>query len=71
MIVPGDTLYQTGAVKDGVSQYHFQLKNPKSEKCKAILSTEMKETSHLWDWQAPFVTFDKDLLTKKESRILR
>ncbi len=47
MIVPGDTLYQTGAVEDGVSEYHFRLKIPnQKEKCKAILSTEMKETSH-------------------------
>ena len=37
MIVPGDTLYQTGAVKDGVSEYNFQLKNPKSEKMKSYI----------------------------------
>ncbi|MCW2490633.1 hypothetical protein NOA42_09830, partial [Streptococcus thermophilus] len=37
LIVPGDTLYQTGAVKDGVSEYNFQLKNPKSEKMKSYI----------------------------------
>ena len=37
MIVPGDTLYQTGAVKDGVSEYHFQLKNPKSGKMQSYI----------------------------------
>ena len=38
MIVPGDTLNQTGAVKDGVSEYNFQLKNPKSEKMKSYIA---------------------------------
>ena len=68
MIVPGDTLYQTGAVKDGVSEYHFQLKNPKSGKCKAILSTEMKETFHFGIGRLPLLPLIRILLTKKEFR---
>ena len=37
LIVPGDTLYQTGAVKDGVREYQFQLKNPKSGKMQSYI----------------------------------
>lgn len=37
LIVPGHTLYQTGAVKDGVSEYNFQLENPKSGKMQSYI----------------------------------
>lgn len=69
MIVPGDTLYQTGAVKDGVSEYHFRLKNPKSGKMQSYIIYGNEGDIPLWDWQAPFVTFDKDFANKE--RILR
>ena len=60
LIVPGDTLYQTGAVKEGVSKYHFQLKNPKSGKMQSYFIYGNEGKIPLWDWQTPFVTFDKD-----------
>ena len=65
MIVPGDTLYQTGAVKDGVSEYHFQLKNPKSGKMQSYIIYGNEGDIPLWDWQTPFVTFDKDFANKE------
>lgn len=65
LIVPGDTLYQTGAVKDGVSEYHFQLKNPKSGKMQTYIIYGNKGEIPIWDWQAPFVTFDKNYANKE------
>ena len=65
LIVPGDTLYQTGAVKDGVSEYHFQLKNPKSGKMQTYIIYGNKGDIPIWDWQAPFVTFDKNDANKE------
>ena len=59
LIVPGDSLYQTGAVKDGVSEYNFQLKNPKSGKMQRYIIYGNEGDIPIWDWQAPFVTFDK------------
>ncbi|WP_293924226.1 hypothetical protein [Streptococcus sp.] len=59
LIVPGDTLYQTGAVKYGVSEYHFQLKNPKSRKMQSYIIYGNGGDIPIWDWQAPFVTFEK------------
>ena len=50
MIVPGDTLYQTGAVKDGVSEYHFRLKNPKSGKMQSYIIYGNEGDIPLWDW---------------------
>ncbi|MFQ9336269.1 MAG: hypothetical protein ACLR2A_04935 [Streptococcus thermophilus] len=52
LIVPGDTLYQTGAVKDGVSEYNFQLKNPKSEKMKSYIIYGNEGDIPIWDWEA-------------------
>ena len=52
LIVPGDTLYQTGAVKDGVSEYNFQLKNPKSEKMKSYIIYGNEGDISIWDWEA-------------------
>ena len=68
LIVPGDTLYQTGAVKEGVSKYHFQLKILNQEKCKVILSMEMKAKFHYGIGKLPLLLLIKILLTKKESR---
>lgn len=68
MIVPGDTLYQTGAVKDGVSKYHFQLKNPKSGKMQRYIIYGNEGDIPIWDWQAPFVTFDKDDANKERTK---
>ena len=65
LIVPGDTLYQTGAVKEGVSKYHFQLKNPKSGKMQSYFIYGNEGKIPLWDWQTPFVTFDKDFANKE------
>ena len=65
LIVPGDTLYQTGAVKDGVSEYNFQLKNPKSGKMQRYIIYGNEGDIPIWDWQAPFVTFDKDDANKE------
>jgi hypothetical protein len=65
MIVPGDTLYQTGAVEDGVSEYHFRLKNPKSGKMQSYIIYGNEGDIPLWDWQAPFVTVDKDFANKE------
>lgn len=65
LIVPGDTLYQTGAVKDGVSEYNFQLKNPKSGKMQSYIIYGNEGDIPIWDWQAPFVTFDKDDANKE------
>ena len=65
MIVPGDTLYQTGAVQEGVSKYHFQLKNPKSGKMQSYFIYGNEGKIPLWDWQTPFVTFDKDFANKE------
>ena len=65
LIVPGDTLYQTGAVKDGVSEYNFQLKNPKSGKMQSYIIYGNEGAIPIWDWQAPFVTFDKDDANKE------
>lgn len=65
LIVPGDTLYQTGAVKDGVSEYHFQLKNPKSGKMQSYIIYGNEGDIPIWDWQAPFVTFDKNYANKE------
>ena len=65
LIVPGDTLYQTGAVKDGVSEYHFQLKNPKSGKMQRYIIYGNEGDIPIWDWQTPFVTFDKDDANKE------
>ena len=59
LIVPGDSLYQTGAVKDGVSEYNFQLKNPQSGKMQRYIIYGNEGDIPIWDWQAPFVTFDK------------
>ena len=52
LIVPGDTLYQTGAVKDGVSEYNFQLKNPKSEKMKSYIIYGNEGDISIWDCEA-------------------
>lgn len=65
LIVPGDALYQTGAVKEGVSKYHFQLKNPKSGKMQSYFIYGNEGKIPLWDWQTPFVTFDKDFANKE------
>lgn len=65
LIVPGDTLYQTGAVKEGVRKYHFQLKNPKSGKMQSYFIYGNEGKIPLWDWQTPFVTFDKDFANKE------
>ena len=65
LIVPGDTLYQTGAVKEGVSKYHFQLKNPKSGKMQRYIIYGNEGDIPIWDWQTPFVTFDKDDANKE------
>ena len=65
LIVPGDTLYQTRAVKDGVSEYNFQLKNPKSGKMQSYIIYGNEGDIPIWDWQAPFVTFDKDDANKE------
>ena len=65
LIVPGDTLYQTGAVKDGVREYQFQLKNPKSGKMQSYFIYGNEGKIPLWDWQTPFVTFDKDFANKE------
>lgn len=65
LIVPGDSLYQTGAVKEGVSKYHFQLKNPKSGKMQTYFIYGNEGKIPLWDWQAPFVTFDKNYANKE------
>lgn len=65
LIVPGDTLYQTGAVQEGVSKYHFQLKNPKSGKMQSYFIYGNEGKIPLWDWQTPFVTFDKDFANKE------
>ena len=66
LIVPGDTLYQTGAVKESVSKYHFQLKNPKSGKMQSYFIYGNEGKIPLWDWQTPFVTFDKDFANKEK-----
>lgn len=68
LIVPGDTLYQTGAVKDGVSEYNFQLKNPKSGKMQRYIIYGNEGDIPIWDWQAPFVTFDKDDANKERTK---
>lgn len=68
LIVPGDTLYQTGAVKDGVSEYNFQLKNPKSGKMQSYIIYGNEGDIPIWDWQAPFVTFDKDHANKERTK---
>ena len=65
LIVPGDSLYQTGAVKDGVRAYHFQLKNPKSGKMQSYIIYGNEGDIPIWDWQTPFVTFDKDDANKE------
>ena len=65
LIVPGDTLYQTGAVKEGVSKYHFKLKNPKSGIMQSYFIYGNEGKIPLWDWQTPFVTFDKDFANKE------
>ena len=65
LIVPGDALYQTGAVKDGVSEYNFQLKNPKSGKMQRYIIYGNEGDIPIWDWQTPFVTFDKDDANKE------
>ncbi len=65
LIVPGDALYQIGAVKDGVSEYHFQLKNPKSGKMQRYIIYGNEGDIPIWDWQTPFVTFDKDDANKE------
>lgn len=65
LIVPGDSLYQTGAVKDGVSEYNFQLKNPKSGKMQRYIIYGNEGDIPIWDWQAPFVTFDKNDANKE------
>ena len=65
LIVPGDTLYQTGAVKDGVREYQFQLKNPKSGKMQSYFIYGNEGNIPPWDWQAPFVTFDKGFANKE------
>ena len=68
LIVPGDTLYQTGAVKDCVSEYNFQLKNPKSGKMQRYIIYGNEGDIPIWDWQAPFVTFDKDDANKERTK---
>ena len=68
LIVPGDTLYQTGAVKDVVSEYNFQLKNPKSGKMQRYIIYGNEGDIPIWDWQAPFVTFDKDDANKERTK---
>ena len=68
LIVPGDTLHQTGAVKDGVSEYNFQLKNPKSGKMQRYIIYGNEGDIPIWDWQAPFVTFDKDDANKERTK---
>ena len=65
LIVPGDTLYQTGAAKEGVSKYHFKLKNPKSGIMQSYFIYGNEGKIPLWDWQTPFVTFDKDFANKE------
>ena len=65
LIVPGDTLYQTGAVKDGVREYQFQLKNPKSGKMQSYIIYGNGGDIPIWDWQAPFVTFEKNYDNKE------
>lgn len=65
LIVPGDTLYQTGAVKDGVREYQFQLKNPKSGKMQSYIIYGNGGDIPIWDWQAPFITFEKNYDNKE------
>lgn len=68
LIVPGDSLYQTGAVKDGVSEYNFQLKILNQEKCNVILSMEMKVTFQYGIGRLPLLLLIRMMLTKKEFR---
>ena len=65
LIVPGDTLYQTGAVKDGVREYQFQLKNPKSGKMQSYIIYGNEGDIPIWNWQTPFVTFEKNYDNKE------
>lgn len=65
LIVPGDTLYQTGAVKDGVREYQFQLKDPKSGKMQSYIIYGNEGDIPIWDWQTPFVTFEKNYDNKE------
>ena len=68
LIVPGDTLYQTGAVKDGVREYQFQLKNPKSGKMQSYFIYGNEGKLHYGIGKRPLLLLIKILLTKKESR---